>query len=549
MSIYKLKVNPATGDLNLVVDQALLKVKESVSTYNDLPITGNSENDVRITQDTDKMYTWSISASSGNLSDWIEVGSATSVDWSAIINKPTSSVEDIDDAVSKKHSQNTDTKLDEGGSNEVSASQLKNLVNNALTSSDIDDFTIKYENNQLKIADRIEHNIMLLAFYRAVDHSKTFYNLDDSVMDEFEDESGIDTAHSVNQIYNTADDYYTNYQAGHTYTAHGNLQLKTSVKKFGSASCYSDGDASSYITTPASSDFDFGTGDFVIDFFWYPQDLSVKRGFFVGGSGDDLITAWYSPSSTGLIVFNVRESGSWTFGASPVQVVSTNVWHHIAFVRSGDNFYIYYDGNRISNTSCAGKTMDGSSDIFSVARASEPDKSAFYVNKGYLDEFRVSKGTDRGWTGSTITVPTSEHTADNYTKTLLHMNGTDGSTDIQDATGSTSNMTLISEEHSSGSGTNPDQVRLVVFEEDVDSVIINTDIKAYVTREGSDPTSATWVQVILQDDGKFQGDKRILTGIADLDITGMSSGTDLAFKITTHNTKELKIHAVSMNWD
>ena len=53
------------------------------------------------------------------------------VQWANILNKPSSTVADIDDAVDKKHTQNTDTILNNGGANQVSASQLKSHINNA----------------------------------------------------------------------------------------------------------------------------------------------------------------------------------------------------------------------------------------------------------------------------------------------------------------------------------------------------------------------------------------------------------------------------------
>jgi len=127
MSIYKSILNPFTGQLQLVIDSTIFQLKEAVASQANLPLTGNFENDVRITKDTDLMYTWSIALSSGTLDKWLQIGSASSVDWSALTNKPSASVSDIDDAVSKKHTQNTDTKLDEGGANEISAEQLKEL--------------------------------------------------------------------------------------------------------------------------------------------------------------------------------------------------------------------------------------------------------------------------------------------------------------------------------------------------------------------------------------------------------------------------------------
>lgn len=111
IATFEAKLNPYTGKLQLTRGDSAFHLKDSVTTYNNLPITGNQENDCRVTNDTDLMYTWSVSASSGDLSDWKEIGSAASIDWSAITNGPSSDPADIDDAVSKKHTQNTDTTL------------------------------------------------------------------------------------------------------------------------------------------------------------------------------------------------------------------------------------------------------------------------------------------------------------------------------------------------------------------------------------------------------------------------------------------------------
>ena len=112
MASFRAIMNPFTGKMTLIRADSAFHLKDSVDTHDDLPVTGNTENDVRITEDTDKMYTWGIASSSGTLSDWKEIGSATSIDWSNIDNKPSSSVVNIDDAVSKKHSHSNKTELD-----------------------------------------------------------------------------------------------------------------------------------------------------------------------------------------------------------------------------------------------------------------------------------------------------------------------------------------------------------------------------------------------------------------------------------------------------
>ena len=128
MGIYKEILNPLTGAFDYVLDTAFLHMKDSVATYNSLPIIGNTEGDVRVTLDTDTMYVWSIPAAGGQLTDWKVVGPITAIDWSAITNKPASSVAAIDDAVAKKHTQGTDQTLDLGGENECTAEAIKDLL-------------------------------------------------------------------------------------------------------------------------------------------------------------------------------------------------------------------------------------------------------------------------------------------------------------------------------------------------------------------------------------------------------------------------------------
>jgi len=117
---YNKKYNPFTGKLQFVRDSTSvdsLTFKAGVATVAALPSSGNTKNDARIVNDTHNLYVWSGTA-------WVDQGDIIDMDWSAITGKPTSSVSDIDDAVTKKHAQNTDTKLDEGGANEKLASDL-----------------------------------------------------------------------------------------------------------------------------------------------------------------------------------------------------------------------------------------------------------------------------------------------------------------------------------------------------------------------------------------------------------------------------------------
>jgi hypothetical protein len=76
---------------------------------------------------------------------------------------------------------------------------------------------------------------------------------------------------------------------------------------------------------------------------------------------------------------------------------------------------------------------------------------------------------------------------------------------------------------------------------------LNTDIKGYVSRDGSAFSSA----VTFTDAGSWGTNKRILAA-HDIDISGITSGTSMKYKITTHNqssgSKVTRVHATSLGW-
>ena len=105
-------------------------------------------------------------------------------------------------------------------------------------------------------------------------------------------------------------------------------------------------------------------------------------------------------------------------------------------------------------------------------------------------------------------------------------------------------MTLVSNAQTAESvPTNGDLVMTIT--NGAGTTTPNTDIKAYITRDGSDYTSA----VTLVDQGDTGG-HTILTANG-VDLSGETSGTAMRWKITTHNqsaSKTTRIQAVSLGW-
>lgn len=83
----------------------------------------------------------------------VEQESGGTPDWSEITSKPDSSVEDIDSAVDNSHIQNTDTILDEGGSNEISAERIDNAFD--ITQIDL----IESYSSSFKLLMQFENNV------------------------------------------------------------------------------------------------------------------------------------------------------------------------------------------------------------------------------------------------------------------------------------------------------------------------------------------------------------------------------------------------------
>ena len=194
-----------------------------------------------------------------------------------------------------------------------------------------------------------------------------------------------------------------------------------------------------------------------------------------------------------------------------------NRFDHIALCKVGSTYGLYHNGVQKSYVSDS-FVRNFSASLLVGGRAT----NSFF--EGHIDELRIqhsnifSASPNSGNT-DTITVPTEPYT--NEAK----------------------NMTLVSESQSAES--EPDSARLVVFEEDVDAVTLNTDLKAYISKDDG----STWAEGTLENEGKFEGDKKVLTSFVDLSVSGIGSGTDMVYKLETKNGKNLKIHGTSLLWD
>jgi len=222
--------------------------------------------------------------------------------------------------------------------------------------------------------------------------------------------SGIDTYTKLLLHCDGADasTTFTDSATGKTVTVYGNAQIDTAQSKFGGASGLFDG-TGDYLTTPDSSDFAFGTGDFTIDF-WYrfnavPGTNTTQRIYSQYNGGDNWVFLSFQDIS-GSFYFRLESAPSAytaNIDVNKTTTVSTNTWYHFAVVRNGNNFMMFKDGTQIGTTVVDADSMFDSSQLLNIG---SQNGSSNFLN-GWIDEFRVSKGIAR-WT-TNFTPPVSPY--------------------------------------------------------------------------------------------------------------------------------------------
>lgn len=201
-------------------------------------------------------------------------------------------------------------------------------------------------------------------------------------------------------------------EIGKTVTAVGNAQLDTAQKKFGTAAILLDG-TGDYATVPDNDDWNFGSGDFTIDFFIrWTGSVPTNQVFFsqaTDGAGGTTQYMRLRKNSNNL-TFTVIDTGA-------VEVVnfsnsfspSVDTWYHLMVVRNGSTWMVFIDGIKGSTTATSATAYPNYSGVFSIGTLLQNGSTSEDVN-GWIDEFRISKGIAR-YTAN-FTPPTAAYSGD-----------------------------------------------------------------------------------------------------------------------------------------
>jgi len=199
--------------------------------------------------------------------------------------------------------------------------------------------------------------------------------------------------------------------AAHIWTANDNAQIDTAEFKFGGSSGLFDG-TGDYVSTPDHADYNVGSGDFTVDF-WFNCTAATGIQSLAGGQANNTATA--AGTSIRLERNTADKMQGWVFiattGYNRFSTTSyTNItnpgWHHYALVRTGDTLKLFLDGVQETADLAlpAGGVVQDIGNDWAIGRLGEFPTNPWF---GWVDEFRLSVGIAR-WT-SDFTPPTQEY--------------------------------------------------------------------------------------------------------------------------------------------
>jgi len=444
-----------------------------------------------------------------------------------------------------------------------------------------------------------QDDIALLGFKVAANGSLARYNLVDQFIDAFEDASGVDASASTNETRN-ASNYYAGTGTADTFAAFTTVETTTWTAPAGLTQAevlvVGGGGGATGTTTNGLKGGGGGAGGIVHDTD-YPITAGTVYDLSVGGGGAG--TAYGTTASNGTdTVWNINaeasglaltakgggygnsyngSGGSGGSGGGAAGSGSGGASNQASF--TGATSYGYAGGSGSGNMQGGGGGAGGVGSTNPPGVAGDGREFTTFVAYGTDTNNVASTGANGGWFGGGGggAAASSEdgarggggdgggtgQTPANGTNGLANTGGGGGGS-YTGSSGSSSggsggsggifinyslttynDMTLVSNAQTAQDGAPTTGDLVITYTDGAGTATVNTDIKAYISRDGSAYTSA--VTLVAQG---TTGGHTILTANG-VDLSGIATGTSMRWKIETLNqsvSKQTRIQAVSLGW-
>lgn len=181
-----------------------------------------------------------------------------------------------------------------------------------------------------------------------------------------------------------------------TISVFGTAQISTAQSKYGGSSIYLNG-SGNYLSTPATADFLFGTGDFTVEGWINTASLLFQNSFY-----RRVFVSAYNGSSSGVVI-QLRGSSTSAMNTvsvgygDPELILATcpnllGQWFHLAVVRASGTLYVFTNGT-LAGSVANSTNIAAQSSSFYVGRLSAGFD--LWAHNGYFDSIRITKGVGR----------------------------------------------------------------------------------------------------------------------------------------------------------
>ena len=195
------------------------------------------------------------------------------------------------------------------------------------------------------------------------------------------------------------DNSTANSGSGFTLTANGSPRITDNSPfvstDFTTGAGYFTGATTDYFRIADNAALDMGSGSFTIECFYYPAvSITTAQGSAVfgkratGGTYGGVTGEFYETYAPKFI--STVNGSSWGVNIISSILCVQNQWNHIAWVRNGDAWTIYVNGQAGGSVNLPGTIPDNTAD-FTIG-ATDSSASSYKLRQGYLSDFRVVKG-------------------------------------------------------------------------------------------------------------------------------------------------------------
>jgi hypothetical protein len=176
---------------------------------------------------------------------------------------------------------------------------------------------------------------------------------------------------------------------GKTYTPVGDAQIDTDQSQFGGASGFFG--TTGRITTPTHAGFGFGTGNYTIEFWMRPTNVSsVFRGIVDLRTGTSTVAPNINLANNTIVM---REAESNRITSSGI--ISVDTWYHVAIARSGNDTKMFVSGTQVGSTYSTNNDLGSTQPCALGCFGAGVAVSADFKFQGHLDDVRITKGVAR----------------------------------------------------------------------------------------------------------------------------------------------------------